>query len=345
MSLEKPVLYVCLDPEELEGNALSHVFGIYDKVIQQAIDLGWALTFSPDVTARVLFGIKPPPSERVPGLVSSVYATADALLVLGRPGPRQKAEVSDFRMTMSGGRNRPVFATDPYSIFPPGRRLEAAETFPWGEAAERRSIEGWACKSCHRLYGNGEHDERMARWCCSKTIPCGDCGKTFVEKFRSVCPECSERRAVERHAKRKRRPWTEGPVYSERDEKWFDDLGHALDHAVWCIQERRGEDCEPDDRLIREELEAMRVVLSEPVEGPTIELQDQLADVMADEDHDDRLNDVLDELAGPLDALNRAIKDHGPYSWDYTDVAVDLEASLVRISRSTRQALLEGEDA
>lgn len=323
MAIDRPILYVSIDPGCSEPNWKAP-FEPFKAEIDRAVQLGWALAFAPDVVQRFAFGADQAEEKIAKDSARAVMRSADAFYFVGEEATkRQRDELEWFRMHARA----PIFAKVPGSVFPRASYLEAPETFPWGEAAEKRSIEGWACKSCHRLYGPSEHDERIARWCCAKLIPCGECKTTWVDKFRSICTACSEKISIARHAKRERKPWAEGPVFSERDEKWFDDPGHAVDHATWKIHERTGLESEPNDLELGRELEDMRLLLSEPVFAQPVDVSDSIYENLADE-----CKDNVEDLAARVDphvkALNEALKTLGPLSYDYTSVAFDVKAWL-----------------
>lgn len=86
-------------------------------------------------------------------------------------------------------------------------------------AAECKTVKGWECKTCGKLYVNGTSDvgkteeaEHIARWCCCDTRPCSCGGR--IPKGHSACPVCEQKEQTERWLLKPEAPWNGHPLYS-----------------------------------------------------------------------------------------------------------------------------------
>lgn len=262
--------------------------------------------------------------------IDSLLGIADATLVVGDK-LSDTMSVQLERLTI----NRvPAYAMTPSVQFN-SKKLTPPPFHLWSDAAKWVEIKGWACKKCSRLSGVGDHAERIARWCCAEEAPCSDCGK-MTSKSYSLCHGCSETAAVKRHAKREKKPWNDLMLWSDAGDRWFDDLDAAIDHAA---SELYGESEDqvfyegstndkgiddrhkPTDAEILEKLEDMRLLLAEPITARPFELIDHVRDDLPSEDDGDP---DLSGCDAAVDALNKALEELGPLSYNHTNIALDV---------------------
>ena len=88
---------------------------------------------------------------------------------------------------------------------------------PYEEAAERRTLTGWCCKSCCHYWAEDEH---MARYCCAAAIPCRDCGLPMRKN--SWCEPCYKKRRDETYAAMPQADWDSNvPLCMYDNDKFF----------------------------------------------------------------------------------------------------------------------------
>lgn len=123
--------------------------------------------------------------------------------------------------------------------------------FPIEQAAERvTNIEGWVCRTCRTFYGI---DERSARWCCAKDLPCGTEGcRNRVEKPYVACPSCIKARTEARWRALPEVPWDgETPLVLDDDDRFFssaDDLVEYLEEHDLAVEDVRLVICAPEEK-------------------------------------------------------------------------------------------------
>lgn len=283
--------------------------------IAQAWELGW-LPIAPPL--ETFLGAATWEESEKLGIqaINTLLWACDAFLLVGKPTDRMRRELNEF----SFHNTSPIYATIPEASFPERPRLGSPPWHAWPDAAEKKTVEGWACKTCRRWWGA---DERMARWCCATDLPCDRCGKLKPKKDPWIyCGTCRGTVELERWEKKKQAPWNGHMLYSEAEEEWFQDLDAAIDQAVWRIQDREhGSGREPMPSEIREELDNMRVVLSEPVTGRHVEVFELLSDDLPEDSDSYSLSSAVEDAE---EALNKAIDDMGPISWSPTNVRLDV---------------------
>jgi len=246
--------------------------------------------------------------------VDSLLGIADATLVVGdKLTDTMSVQVERFTT------NRvPTYAMNPSVQFN-SMKLGPPPFHLWSDAAKWVEIKGWACKKCSRLYGVGDHAERIARWCCAKEVPCNDCGK-MTEKHYTLCLSCRGKADIARHAKRTRKPWNDLMLWSDANDCWYEDLDAAIDAAASELYQENGR-IQPTNAEIAERLEDMRLLLAEPITARPFELIDHVRDDLPTEDDGDP------DLSGcdvAVEALNKALEELGPLSFNYTNVALDV---------------------
>ena len=180
----------------------------------------------------------------------------------------------------------------------------ATSAIRYEEAAERRTVEGWVCKTCRRWWADDEH---MARWCCSTDQPC-ECGGRRSKHY-TICDPCREKCEAERWEKRERRPYDGGFLYSETLSRYFDDADDAADYAA-------GEDISYED---------MRLVLCDKQFPHEIDGDDFYVDDLPE---DCALDDVAPDLAEAIGHVNDVVqqmrRDGKQLSWMASKIAVDV---------------------
>lgn len=201
--------------------------------------------------------------------------------------------------------------------------------YPHAEAAERRTEDLWACRSCGRAWAYDEVGERAARYCCTGQSPCSaeGCGEISL-RYNSRCSKHDAEHSAERWAKRERAPLNGHMIFSERLEKYFTDEGEAWDRAEELAADsiaERGEDREPTPDEIRAEIEDMHLLLCEPEQPPVFEIARHLEDWLPRDGED---CDAEHWLSGPAlaaaeDAVNEALAKMPPLYMP-TSKALDL---------------------
>lgn len=186
--------------------------------------------------------------------------------------------------------------------------MTTKEVIRYEDAAERRTVEGWVCKKCGRLYEERFHDaEHMARWCCATELPC-DCGGRNDCKSYTCCQACRDKHDDERFAAMEEVDWDgETPVCTWGSDKFFFDAESITD---WI-----------DDDEERS-LEKLQLVLCKKHKPREFEVGEFLCDDLGEEGSD---------ALGPtveIDAIvNKWIAENAPTMWDPTNKRISL-ASL-----------------
>lgn len=180
----------------------------------------------------------------------------------------------------------------------------ASAVIRYEEAAERRTVDGWVCKTCRRWWGSDEH---MARWCCSTDQPCA-CGGRRTKTY-TICDACREKKELEQWEKRERRPYDGGLLYSDAYSRYFDDADDAADWAA-------------SEGLTYED---MRLLLCDKEYPHEIDPEDCYADSLPE---DCTLDDVAPDLAEAIGRVNEVVaqmrKDGKQLSWMPSKYAVDI---------------------
>jgi hypothetical protein len=298
--------------------------------------LGWLPLWPHTIRCRL---------DQESAMAETFMALADAVLVIGRTqdyGDGKPEQDQLYRL--ASHYNVPVYGVPPItSGYPQRRPLAAPPFFTYGQAAKRvrmsvqsedgtwprESEEHWACKTCSRYCGGGDHAERMARWCCVKVLPCSGEGCTNeTEKTWTHCTTCREKSAIERYAKRERRPAV-GMVWSERDDEWFTDMDHAEWKAGDNVRDKRDDVALPPtatDAEIRAELEAMRLLTSEPQHAQPFDLENHVADALpTDEDDGSAFDTLAAHVEAEVEALNAKLATAKALCYEPSDYAVLLD--------------------
>lgn len=91
------------------------------------------------------------------------------------------------------------------------------------EAAKQVTVTLWQSRD-GRLYS----DERIARYDGCTHQPCKDCGEA-TGKWHIYCPDCEEKRDVEKWKAMPRVKYEGGMLYSQTREKYYNDIGEVKD--------------------------------------------------------------------------------------------------------------------
>lgn len=325
MSNLLPFLYISWPSDDYEDGSRAIPVAVLlerDAAVQEAWAHGWYPVLGPVKRDHEELQVQTKGRDlTLWRAIDSVLDVADAFYLVGeKASRRQQDELSRFDRFQ-----RPVFATHLHSTFPERPKLRSPEVYEWGQAAERKTIEGWLCKTCRRFYGDDHVAERIARWCCVKVTPCDQCG-TLKEKMHTLCAGCRGKAQSEKHVLRKREAWNENPLWCDAEDKWFRHLDEAIDEATLAIADRKDDESyTPTDEELVSELEGMQLLLSEPVQGRHFEPEDHFVDDLP-EDDDGR--DIAMAIKTHVDALNKAIEEFGPISYNYTDTALDVKAAV-----------------
>ena len=191
----------------------------------------------------------------------------------------------------------------------------------WEDAAEVVTVTGWACKRCHRFWGEGPSGERAARFCCHTDRACEvpGCANRVKNHAFSICPECHRAQEDERWASLPRVNWDgKTPMCA---------LGGGDETYLWDHADLKYYFDDPAHTP-----EAARLVVCEPDNGCEFEMAEFLADHLPDDGDTESLDDTeaIDKI------VNAWIAEHAPYCWRPTDVAVTAES--IRAALVTRPA-------
>lgn len=183
-------------------------------------------------------------------------------------------------------------------------------TLPYEEAAEIRTLTGWACRTCGTFWAK---DERAARYCCAKDMPC-ECGRRR-EKHYVACRDCRRKRDIERFEAMERRPWDgKQMIYSQQLDRYFSSPDDAREYL-----EEGDHDLDPFLTM-----EFLRLVLCRPNNGRSFDIEEHLSDDFAPDD-DNPLRDS--EVTAINNYVNQWITERAPFSWEPDKFALDLSTT------------------
>ena len=158
-------------------------------------------------------------------------------------------------------------------------------------------IEGW-------VDGNGRFwgkDEHAARWSGCTHIICPSCQKPTSKNY-THCPECREKRELERYKERERVEWDgKTPLYSERADRYFSD-SEDLDYYL------EEEECSAGD---------LRLIICIPNYLKPLE-DDFFCEDLAED------GELPQDVIEALNDLNEVISKQESISWSPGKYAADL---------------------
>ena len=168
------------------------------------------------------------------------------------------------------------------------------------EAAERRTVEGWVCKTCSNFWGVDEH---AARYCCALSVPCKCGGRVAPRRF---CETCLAKSNDEAWEEAERVEWDEAsPLVTFRSDKYFFDEDSVQDFI--------------DEHEI--DLANLRLEVCEPTRSPVFDLLEFLYDVLPED------VDVLDAQGEQVEAgVNAWIKLRSPFSYRGSGKVLSLDS-------------------
>lgn len=182
-------------------------------------------------------------------------------------------------------------------------RSNTDKVLRWEDAAKRVTVEGWSCAECGQFYGNTDHAEHMARYCCHTDAPCGTEGCTNrKERHRVQCDACYHKAKVLRYATEiekaedRRAPSNECPLSMLTGDTYFFDLDDLLEY---CEEHEK----KPSDLFL---------IYCHPHDPGAFSLVDHLSDYMP-EDYCHLPDPDAARLAE--DAVNRYLDANRPFSW------------------------------
>ncbi|WP_114094458.1 hypothetical protein [Thalassospira xiamenensis] len=162
------------------------------------------------------------------------------------------------------------------------------------EAASLRQVTGWV-SSTGRFYGN---DERTARYdgCTHKL--CEECGEHEHQRNWTCCDECRAKHAEQRYNAMPFAEWTDGMVYSQMLDRFFNDEEELREHLA------------DNDDL---QADTLRLVICEPEYAPIIDIDEMWQDYLPEDMY---LSDVAPELADAIAKVNDILTETKPIlSW------------------------------
>jgi len=167
------------------------------------------------------------------------------------------------------------------------------------EAASYQTVQGWVSRT-GLFFGK---DEVSARLNGSTHIRCKECGEPISKPGYTKCEDCREKAAIERYAKRERRPWDgETMVYSEMADEFFYDRDEVEDYCY-------------DNNVLMEDL---RLVHCEPEFAKEIDPRDYY-------EIDDESKYIPREIEEAFEKLNEVIrKCKEPICWYPDKFAVEI---------------------
>lgn len=320
-----PILYVCRPRDTTRPWR-------WTRALEKARSLGW-LPIDPLSMWQQAMG-----DDALKVIRATIAAVADAVLVVGDEITRDMQQ--QFESYERFGWNHiPIYGTHEKGVVTAGhpeRQLLAAPPFfgEWSKAAKRvDGLSGWACTTCRRFFGDDPHAERMARWCCVKETPCDGC-ETMKPKNWSHCSACRDVGAAERYEKLEKAACPpDVPVYSDRDNEWYDNEDDA-----WSKAEERAENelrwaesgvagREPTADEVRQQLREMRLVIGEPQHVDEIDMCRMTEDLLPDDNEDFVFDRLEEEIGAQVSALNEAIGKSSPLSYTEGKIAVDVDAT------------------
>lgn len=188
------------------------------------------------------------------------------------------------------------------------------ELYSFEEAAELATASGWVCKTCKRFYGDKPGDERVARYCCAKDMPC-ECGAR-VDKNRIRCPTCQGAFELEAFSKLKRAEWNGEPLCADYDDYYFDEC----EIADWIVDHY---ELESEKDITLEHIEGMRLRICDPTDPPEFDMNEFLCDHLPE--------DCVLQSADIEQVVNDWIKANGPKTYYPGDIVPTSESVLAAI--------------
>lgn len=169
------------------------------------------------------------------------------------------------------------------------------------EAATYQPMAGGWVTSDFRLWGKGLGAEKAARYHGCTHVRCQRCGEITPKEY-ALCDACCNKADAERYAAMPRAKWDgETPLYSERNDRFYNTPEEASDDAMEA-------GVSVDD---------LRLVICEPVYATPL-----CSDYCCDDLPYDA--DLPDEIADAIDAFNEAVAGV-ILSWRPRKTALDLE--------------------
>lgn len=150
------------------------------------------------------------------------------------------------------------------------------EVIRYEDAAERRTLSGWACKKCGRLWPDdrGGDPEHLARWCCATELPCV-CGGRNRNKGYTCCAACREKHETEQWYGLPEHEWDgETPLCDWKGDTYFFSTDAVAD---WLDDEPGEPGRKPED---------VRLVLCEQSQPRPFEMVAFLSDDLGEEGGD-----------------------------------------------------------
>lgn len=170
------------------------------------------------------------------------------------------------------------------------------------------NIEGWV-SGTGMFFGNNKDSEHCARYSGSTHRTC-ECGK-LMEKHRTLCAECCDKKDIERH---KQREVVECDGESLLYSHYFDKFFHSIEEIYEHLDEME------ISHLTKEELQ---VVACDPVYFRPVDT-DYWEDCLPTEGCDEFEEVASKEVLELIGKLNEALKKCGPVSWTPGKKAVAL---------------------
>ena len=168
-------------------------------------------------------------------------------------------------------------------------------------AATRQTVTGWVSRDGF-FYGDGDSNERTARYAGSTHSECRECGAVCSKNY-TLCNSCKATTDAAAYAALPRAPWGGQMLYSEARDEYFNEVGDAIDAL--------------DDG---QTLADLWLVLCEPQKPPLLE-EDFFADCLPE---DGNWNNLPKELQDAADAFNIVASEVKPFAWYPSKVALDL---------------------
>lgn len=196
---------------------------------------------------------------------------------------------------------------------------ETKPLLPWNESAELRVITEpqWFCRTCGRFFGS---DERQARYCCSGSRICEDCGKECHKHF-TVCNSCDRIRREKKWFEKPVVSWDgEFPITLWDSDEFFFDL-ESLQDYIYELELDEGE-------TLIDYVNNMRFTSCKPTKPRDFDLSSLFEDCLGD-DQDPPENDELEK------AVNDWVKSLIPVSYNMTGQRLDVSQVIAAIGPET----------
>lgn len=107
--------------------------------------------------------------------------------------------------------------------------MKTKVSIPYETNAERRTVEGWCCKTCGRFYGDDSGSERVAKYCCATDRPCERCETGRANKCYTLCDGCRSLASIERFEKLESKPYDGTAVVEWDGDRYFFDSDDLVD--------------------------------------------------------------------------------------------------------------------